>query len=404
MPKHRSKITNTVSGQADNTAYWLALLRCPDTGSVRIENLLHHFQSVKDIFTSSAEITKLSFLTESAKQYLKTPPWHDIEQDLAWLDKPNRYLVSLTDQEYPQHLREISNPPPSLFIEGNPHCLSLPQLAVVGSRNPSRHGYDQAFVFSQDLVQSGLAITSGLALGIDGASHLGALAGAGTTIAVLGSGLGYIYPKKHLKLAEQIAQHGALVSEFPPDAKPLPHQFPKRNRIISGLSLGTLVVEAALKSGSLITAKYALEQNREVFAIPGSIHNPLAKGCHYLIKQGAKLVETSTDIWEEIDPLIISIDKINKPPAARSKNLTPSVGNSRNIPKNEQLTHAKLPEKEALIMTQLNYEASSIDTLVSRCHLTVEEISSILVELEIKGRITSTGGLYIRAHNLRNDL
>ena len=398
MSQFIPKIPQTERDKPD-APYWLALLRCPNTGSARVQNLLNHFQSVENIFTSPAEISKLPYLPESAKHYLKNTPWADIEPDMAWLNKPRRYLISLTDNEYPERLREIPNPPPALFIEGDPQCLGQPQLAVVGSRNPSRHGYDQAFAFSQDLSKSGLVITSGLALGIDGASHLGALAANGATIAVFGSGLGQIYPKKHIKLSEQIAEQGALVSEYAPNCKPLAHQFPQRNRIISGLALGTLVVEAALKSGSLITAKFALEQNREVFAVPGSIHNPLVKGCHFLIKQGAKLVECSDDIWEEIGPSIISMTGNQITQATPLTDLDLQPNKTSKTSKNEPLIHAKSSSNEALVAAQLSYEPTSIDTLVTRCNLTVEEISSILVTLEIKGRITSTGGLYIRAHN-----
>jgi len=398
MPHTIPKSSRTQTNKPD-TPYWLALLRCPNTGSARVQSLLNHFQSVEEIFTSPEEISKLAYLSDSAKQYLRNIPWGAIEQDIAWLDKPNRYLITLADKEYPERLREISNPPPAMFIEGDPHCLSLPQLAVVGSRNPSRHGHDLAFSFSKDLSESGLLITSGLALGIDGASHLGALAGNGATIAVFGSGLAHIYPKKHIKLAEQISEQGALVSEYAPNCKPLAHQFPQRNRIISGLSLGTLVVEAALKSGSLITAKFALEQNREVFAIPGSIHNPLVKGCHFLIKQGAKLVECSADIWEEIHSSIIFMSKDETKQSSSLTDLDPHPKETLKIPKNEPLTQTQSSSSEALVMAQLGYEPTSIDTLVTRCNLTVEEISSILVTLEIKSRITSTGGLYTRVHN-----
>jgi len=398
MQKFDNKITQVGSSNS-HTPFWLALLRCPNIGSSRAQILLEHFQSVEDIFSSYREIKKLNFLSESAKQYIQSPNWEPIEQDMAWLDHPHRYFISLADKAYPPYLRQISNPPLALFVEGDPRCLRLPQLAIVGSRNPSRHGYEQAFSFSQDLSQSGLVITSGLALGIDGASHLGALDGNGTTIAVFGSGLGQIYPKKHQKMAERISEQGALVSEYPPNTSPLPHQFPKRNRIISGLSLGTLVVEAAIKSGSLITAKLALEQNREVFAIPGSIHNPLVKGCHFLIKQGAKLVECSADIWEEIGPSIISMTKDKRTPCASSSSLDCPPTSHHKISKNEQLKPNPSSSNDALIMAQLCHEPASIDTLVTRCDLTAEEISSILVELEIKGRITSTGGLYIKVHN-----
>lgn len=215
------------------------------------------------------------------------------------------YLLHREDDRYPALLKEISRPPPLLYACGNPNVLSLPQVAVVGARRSSRAGLDNAQAFSADLAAAGFAITSGLALGVDAAAHKGALQGEGRTIAVLGTGVNRVYPRRNAVLAEQIlAADGAIVSEMPLGTAPEAGNFPRRNRIISGLSLGTLLVEAAVRSGSLITARLALEQNREVFAIPGSIHNPMARGCHHMIKHGAHLVETSADIVQQLGGLL----------------------------------------------------------------------------------------------------
>jgi DNA processing protein len=224
------------------------------------------------------------------------------DYSLQWSKHAAHHILVPTHPAYPTLLKEISNPPKFLFVQGNVDLLNRAQIAIVGGRYPTEQGASTAYAFAQELAAHGYVITSGLALGIDGASHRGALQG-GKTIAVLGSGIQQMYPKQHTDLAAQIAQCGALVSEYPLQTKPKAYHFPQRNRIISGLSLGVLVAEAKLKSGSLITANLALEQGREVFAIPGSIHNTLAKGCHHLLRQGACLVEKTTDILNELPPL-----------------------------------------------------------------------------------------------------
>ncbi|CAG0910748.1 unnamed protein product, partial [Cyprideis torosa] len=234
----------------------------------------------------------------------------DIAADLNWLSHDKHYILPITSEQYPSLLRAIDDPPPLIYVVGDPNLLSYPQLAVVGSRNATRAGIANAEAFSLHLASAGLGITSGLALGIDTAAHRGALKADGITLAVAGTGLDGVYPARNRSLAEEIARTGALISEFPIGTRPSPENFPRRNRIISGLSLGTLVIEAAAKSGSLITARLASEQGREVFAIPGSIHNPLARGCHQLIRQGAKLVETGDDILEEL-AAILNLDALN---------------------------------------------------------------------------------------------
>lgn len=311
---------------------------------------------------------------------LKKPDWQLVEQDLLWLASPDRYVLKLDDPRYPTLLKEIPDPPPLLFVQGDINCLQDWQLAIVGSRNPSASGRDSAFEFARYLASGGLHICSGLADGIDAAAHKGALAGGGKTIAVVGTGLDRVYPAKNRELAHQIAGQGAIVSEFPLGTPPLAENFPRRNRIISGLSLGTLVVEAALRSGSLITARMAMEQGREVFAMPGSIHNPLARGCHQLIREGVKLVETAEHILEELGAL------------AEFAQITelPTDSQQSSHPVNDDAEYQQLFE-------HLGFDPIHIDELISRSGLTADAVSSMLLLLELQGRVNALpGGKYTR--------
>ncbi|MEE8482340.1 MAG: DNA-processing protein DprA, partial [Acidiferrobacterales bacterium] len=275
---------------------WLRLSRAPGIGSQKLIALLDTFSTPENIL--GATHTQLSkVLGDNETDLFAISDEVDAErhaQDIDWLAEEDSHLVSVADEAYPDLLREIPDPPALLYIKGDPVALSLPQLAIVGSRNPTPVGLENANAFAGALASTGLVVTSGLALGIDTAAHRGALDGGGNTIAIAGTGVDRIYPARNHTVAHEIAKHGALVSEFPLATPPLRENFPRRNRILSGLSLGTLVVEAALRSGSLITARLAAEQGREVFAIPGSIHSPQSRGCHQLIRQGAKLVETAT--------------------------------------------------------------------------------------------------------------
>ena len=261
-----------------------------------------------------------------------------------------------------------------MFVRGNPELLSLPQIAIVGSRNPSSLGEETAFNFAKTLSLYGFVITSGLALGIDGASHRGALSAQGYTIAVAGTGLDRVYPARHKDLATEIVKTGLMISEFPPGTTAKANHFPRRNRIISGLCQGLLVVEAAKQSGSLITARMALEQNREVFAIPGSIHNPLARGCNALIREGAKLVETTQDILEELNQYYQQDEKI------------PAI-----------TMQSTLDLEQQTLLNRVMFSPTSIDNLVENTGLSVEVISSMLLILELQGYLEATaGGCYIR--------
>lgn len=357
-------------------AYWLALHRAPGIGSASFCRLLKEYSSPAAVFAASGKIAGLS---DETQRYLRQPDWEAVEQDLRWLEQPGRYLLTLADRGYPALLREIPDPPPVLFVHGDSSLLSLPQLAIVGSRNPSPAGAEVAAQFANYLARSGLVISSGLALGIDAAAHQGALAAKAPTIAVAGTGLDRVYPARHRALAHAISEGGALVSEFPIGTPPLPQNFPRRNRLISGLSLGVLVIEAALQSGSLITARLGAEQGREVFAIPGSIYNPLARGCHRLIREGAKLVEAAQDILEELGSLIGATTELQSREEFKETNAS-----------------TKDPEYQ-LLLDNLGYDPLPIDILVERCRLTAEEVSSMLLVLELQGLITALpGGRYFR--------
>ncbi len=297
-----------------------------------------------------------------------------IDYDLDWLEQQNNSVLTFNDTNYPLQLKEIADPPPILFVRGNPALLSLPQIAIVGSRNPSALGKETAFSFARTLSLYGFVITSGLALGIDGASHRGALNAKGYTVAVAGTGLDRVYPARHKELATEIVNTGVMISEFPPGTTAKANHFPRRNRIISGLCQGLLVVEAAIQSGSLITARMALEQNREVFAIPGSIHNPLARGCNALIREGAKLVETTQDILEELNQYY-----------QQDEELLPLI------------TQSTLDLEQQTLLNRVMFSPTSIDHLVENTGESVEAISSMLLILELQGYLEATaGGCYVR--------
>ena len=362
---------------------WLTLYHVTGIGPATYTRLLEQFDSPGDVLAcKDTSLLKHCGLSASTIQAIKQPNLHAVERDLNWLSKgEDHHIVSLNNPNYPQLLKEIpSDPPPILYLKGSLHLVEKPQIAIVGSRNPSPSGRENALHFAKALSQQGLTVTSGLALGIDAASHQGALATQSPTLAVCATGLDSIYPKRHEKLAQSILEkQGLLLSEFPIGTPPKKENFPRRNRIISGLSLGTLVIEAALRSGSLITARYALEQNREVFALPGSIHNPLAKGCHSLIKQGAKLIETVEDIVEELNI---------KP--------HPTKENSQ-IFQETIFEPINLAGNQLAVFQEIGHEPTSTDAVVQRSGLTADVVSSILMELELQRYITSTpGGYYSR--------
>lgn len=350
---------------------WVSLGNIRGIGSQTFCQLLKAFGDPERVYAAS-----FSQLTEIVSEQIATEITKGVEQatlapTLHWLSLTNNHLVTLADTQYPQALLEITDPPPFLYAKGNLALLNQPSIAIVGSRNASIQGEKNAEAFAQGLCQHGLCVVSGLALGIDGAAHRGALKENGATIAVVGTGLDIVYPAKHRDLAHQIIEkNGLIISEFPIGTPSKPQNFPKRNRIISGLSLGCLVVEANLQSGSQITARLSAEQGREVFAIPGSIHSPMAKGCHQLIKQGAKLVDDLRDIIDEL-----GLEKI-------SSQITQSAINN-NASDN--------PNPLDLI----GFEPTSLETIVHTSGMTVSEASAMLMMLELEGKVASlAGGLY----------
>jgi len=315
-----------------------------------------------------------------------------IAADLRWLDGAQRTLLTLDSPDYPSLLGRIDSPPPALFVEGAAAALALPQLAIVGSRSPTAIGRETATRFAAHLSRSGLAITSGLALGIDAAAHRGALAAHGPTIAVLGGGLDRLYPVENASLAAAIlAAGGAVVSEFPIGTPPLPSHFPRRNRIIAGLAVGTLVVEAALRSGSLITARLAAEQGREVFAIPGSIHSPTARGCHRLIRDGAKLVETADDVLAELAHLLATL-RPPQPPSA-----SPPTARPTQPPESNCLSGTPLDKDQEILLDAVGFEPATVDTLTARLGWKASAVASMLLILELEGLVEQQpGGIFSR--------
>ena len=365
----------------DTLSDWLTLYHAPGVGAVTLQRLLEHFPNPGDLQQLGSEQLRQLGLKQAGITALRQPDKAAIEQDLDWHAQPGNRIMCCKDHDYPALLLQIPAPPPLLYVHGNAALLGEPQLAMVGSRNPTGSGRQTATEFARHLSATGLIITSGLALGIDAASHQGALDAGGATIAVMGTGLDRVYPARHRDLARQIAEQGALVSEFPVGTPPLAENFPRRNRIISGLSLGTLVVEAALRSGSLISARNAGEQGREVFAIPGSIHNPLARGCHLLIRQGAKLVETAQDVIDELGAM-----------AGACRDQT-TAGQSNDYPG----TARELDSEYQQLLDIIEFDSISVDQLVTRSGLTPAEVSSMLLQLEMSGYIASSpGGIYNR--------
>ena len=365
----------------DTLKHWLALYHTPGVGAVTFHHLLEACPNLQDLPHCSSDQLRKPGLSQKAIDALQHPDTAAIMRDLEWQDKPGNRIMTCHDPDYPALLSQVDTPPPLLYVHGNTNILSEPLLAMVGSRNPTTTGIRTATEFAHHLSAAGLVISSGLALGIDAASHRGALEAGAPTVAVMGTGLDRVYPARHRDLARQIAEGGVLISEFPVGTTPRAENFPRRNRIISGLSLGTLVVEAAIRSGSLITARYAGDQGREVFAIPGSIHNPLARGCHHLIRQGAKLVETAEDVINELGMLAQSCYSTDKSTVEREVAAEPS----------------KLGPEYQQLIDIIEFDSTSIDQLVCSSGLTPAEVSSMLLQLEMSGYIASSpGGLYNR--------
>jgi DNA processing protein len=360
-------------------ASWVALTQIPGLGGEGLRRLLQAFGSPETVFAASPLALREHVKPAVAERIAQGPDPDGMETLAAWLKSEGNRIITLADADYPRSLLNIPDPPPLLYAKGDLALLDRPALAVVGSRNATAQGIGHAEAFSEAISAAGLCIVSGMAHGIDSAAHWGGLRGTGGSIAVVGTGLDRVYPAVNRDLAHELAAHGLLLSEFSLGTPPLAANFPRRNRIISGLALGCLVVEASLQSGSLITARMALEQGREVFAIPGSIHSPQSRGCHSLIKQGAKLVETALDVLDELGPVVPSMS-----PAA-----TAARGTKASAP----------GEPPHPLLAHLGFDPLSMDVLSARSGLTIEALSAILLQLELEGHVASQpGGLYQRTH------
>ena len=357
---------------------WFMLARA-NLPAGELGRLLDEFGDATRIVAQRGDTLKRSGIGDSARHAIVHPDEDAIAADLAWLDQPDCHIVHPRSPDFPGLLSELADPPTLLYVRGSVDALHLPALAIVGSRNPTRGGVRNALAFARHLSSTGFCIVSGLAQGIDTAAHLGALDAGGQTIAVLGHGIDRVYPAANRDLAHRIIASGALVSEYPLGSAPRREHFPQRNRLISGLSLGTLVVEAATRSGSLISARLAAEQGREVFAIPGSIHNALSRGCHQLIRQGAKLVESADDIVSELAPLAGHL--------------------MQNGTETRASQHAA-PARDAdydILLKAISHDPATADQLAAESGLTIEQVSSMLLILELEGEIEALkGGQYSR--------
>lgn len=353
----------------DDAALWVSLSQIAGLGNQTYCQLLRGIGSPAAIYAASARQLG-AFVSEPIAKLIRNGPDLDAAAPvLAWLQQPDNHLITLADSHYPQALLQIADPPPLIYAKGQLDILGMPAIAIVGSRNASAQGEKNAEDFAYALSQRGLCVVSGMALGIDGAAHRGALKANGATIAVVGTGLDIVYPARHRELAHQIAERGIMLSEFPLGTPSRAQNFPRRNRLISGLSLGCLVIEANVQSGSLITARLAAEQGREVFAIPGSIHSPLSKGCHQLIKQGAKLVDHIQDIIDELGLLTA---------------VAPTTRNDEAAPVEP-------------LLACMGYDPVSMETLVERSGLTSDSLSAMLLMLELENKVASLpGGRYQR--------
>jgi DNA processing protein len=354
----------------ESLAGWLRLTLIPGVGCATQRKLLSAFGLPDAIFAAGRGALSDVLGHKTACRLLETDNRPAIDTALSWAAKPGHHLLCLADSAYPRALLQIADPPTLIYVHGQLELLNSAALAVVGSRNPTPQGVDNATRFSAHLGDAGMTITSGLALGIDAAAHRGALRAIASTVAVIGTGIDRVYPAANGQLAHAIAAKGAIVSELPLGTPPIAANFPRRNRLIAGLSRGTLVVEATLESGSLITARLSAEQGREVFAIPGSIHSPQSRGCHRLIKEGAKLVETVQDV---LDELRWSAAVTLRSPAADSR------GDASGL------------------LDQMGFDPCGLDELSSRCGLTADLVSVMLLHLELDGQVaTLPGGRYQR--------
>ena len=355
----------------DDLAAWLSLSLTPGLTNDGVRRLLAAFGDPRRVLDATRSALGRHVPASVAAAIKSGGAAEALTLAGAWLEDPVNHIVTLADSQYPRQLLQIPDPPPLLYVKGRAELLNRPALAVVGSRSATAQGIANAESFAKTLSDAGLTIVSGLALGIDAAAHRGGLAGNASSIAVVGTGLDIVYPARNRALAHELAARGVLISEFALGTPAIPVNFPRRNRLISGLALGCLVIEAAAASGSLITARSAAEQGREVFAVPGSIHSPLAKGCHALIKQGAKLAESANDILEE---LRLPAPALPAVPAATAA------------------ACATTDEPSARLLAALAHEACDMDTLAARSGLDAAQIAALLTQLELSGVVAALPG------------
>ncbi len=367
--------------ESDDLLAWATLGRAPGLDVATLSAALDRLGSPAAILTASEAERVQSAIPSVTAAFLSTPAAVLRTTERRWLEAARHYLIPFRDPRFPKLLRSLPDCPIALYVSGNIDALMDPQLAIVGSRNPTPQGRETAGAFAEYLAERGLGITSGLAEGIDAGAHHGALKAQGITLGVLGTGIDVVYPRCHQGLCEDIQRQGALISEFPLGAPPRQRNFPQRNRIIAGLCLGTLVVEAARRSGSLITARLANTYGREVFAIPGSIHSPMSRGCHALIKAGAKLVETADDILAELNFSAFFTNDLGKTAAGRSGGL-PASG---------------MDKDHKILLDALGFDPADLDMLVVRTGFKPEAVSSMMLILELEGHVQAApGGRYSR--------
>lgn len=376
----------------DELRAWLIALRTPGLGPGGLRERLD--AAGGDIRVALAQLRRHAApLGELAQAWLARPDEVQLAADLAWLAEPEHRLLRCTEADFPPQLEHIPQPPVVLFVVGDASLLLYPQVAIVGARGASAAGLAHARAFARALADAGFAITSGMADGIDGAAHTAALDAGAKTLAVVGTGADRVYPRKHHALARRIAAHGALLSEFPPGTPARPDHFPRRNRIISGLALGTLVIEAGLRSGSLITARLAAEQGREVFALPGSIHDPLARGCHRLIRDGARLVETAAEIVETLTPTarMLGGELVARLGAVDDEVVGPAQAEGETAAAFGYSEGCGGPAYRRLL-AELGHAPATLDELVQRTGQSAAVLSSMLLMLELEARVESLPG------------
>ena len=393
------------ANSATNLLHWLAFLRAPGLSAAKRRAMFDTLGSIEAVINITGPQALALRVSGESVTALKRPAQRMLELDMAWLNAGQRFLIGIGDPRYPALLARAPDAPVAIFVEGSTERLALPTIAIVGSRGATNQGSDFAAALASAFSAAGLTVVSGLALGIDTSAHLGALVGPGSTAAVLATGLDRMYPKQNLTLAERIiAEGGTLLSEMPLGTAPLPALFPQRNRIISGLSLGVVVVEASVQSGSLVTARFAGEQGREVFAVPGSIHNPMARGCHQLIRQGAKLVESAADVLSELAPMIqgdfaelkTRLSENNGREVlpwqhAQHQQFKKSARTKAPAPKSTQAP-TQIDAETQQFLDLMGYDPVNIDRLVDLTGLPVAQLSGQLLGLELDGLIDKISG------------